>query len=57
MTEMAPTNSNCRSLSLPALLILPRRCLPPVERSFGVKPNQAAKCRAETKFPGSTVKV
>jgi hypothetical protein len=31
--------------------------LPPVERSFGVKPNQAAKCRAETKFPGSTVKV
>lgn len=56
MTDMAPTNSNCRNLSLPALLILPRRCLPPVECSFGVRPSQAAKCRPDAKFPGSTVK-
>ena len=39
MTDMAPTNSNCRNLSLPALLILPIRCLPPVECSFGVRPS------------------
>ena len=37
MTDTAPTNSNWRNLSLPALLILPRRCLPPVECSLGVK--------------------
>jgi hypothetical protein len=56
MTDMAPTNSNCRNLSLPALLILPMRCLPPVECSFGVRPNHAAKWRPDAKFPGSTVK-
>ena len=54
MTDMAPTNSNCLSLSLPALLILPRRCLPPVECSFGVRPSQAAKWRPDSNFPGST---
>src|SRR3984957_9625563 len=56
MTDMAPTNNNCRILSLPALLILPMRCLPPVECSFGVRPSQAAKCRPDAKFPGSTVR-
>src|ERR1700674_4158178 len=55
-TDVAPTTSNCRNLSLPALLILPIRCLPPVECSFGVRPSQAAKCRPDAKFPGSTVK-
>jgi hypothetical protein len=43
ITAMAPTTSNCRSLSLPALLMLPRRCLPPVEYSRGVNPSHAAK--------------
>jgi hypothetical protein len=37
ITAIAPTTSNCRSLSLPALLILPKRCLPPVECSLDVR--------------------
>ena len=52
---MAPTTSNCRSRSLPARLMPPRRWRPPVERSFGVKPSQAAKCRPEVNRPGSIV--
>ena len=36
-TEVAPTTRSCRNLSLPALLIRPRRCLTPVDRSRGVK--------------------
>src|ERR1700712_5257361 len=35
MTDMAPTNSNCRNFSLPALLILPIRCLPPAQGGEG----------------------
>jgi len=34
MSAVAPTTSNWRKRSLPALLIRPRRCLPPVECSF-----------------------
>src|ERR1035437_1193529 len=45
MTDMAPTNSNCRNLSLPALLILPMRCLPPVECSFGPGAYPGQQCR------------
>src|ERR1700676_2285817 len=48
MTDIAPTTSSCRNLSLPALLILPDRCLPAVECSFGVSPNQAARCRPDS---------
>lgn len=54
ITAVAPTTSSCRNLSLPALLIRPRRCLPPVDRSRGVRPNQAAKCRPLSKFAGFT---
>src|SRR5208337_2621335 len=56
ITDIAPTTSSCRNLSLPALLILPGRCLPAVECSLGVSPNQAARCRPDSKLLGSTVK-
>ena len=55
MTAIAPTTSNWRSRSLPALLIFPSRCLPPLDRSFGVKPSHAAKCRPEAKWVALTV--
>ncbi len=55
ITDIAPTTSSCRNLSLPALLIFPVRCLPPVECSRGVSPSQAAKCRPVSKFAGFTV--
>src|SRR5271170_17457 len=57
MTDIAPTTSNCRNRSLPALLMPPMRCLPPVDFSFGVNPIQAEKCRPEAKLAGSTVNV
>lgn len=43
-TAMAPTTSNCRSRSLPVLLIRPRRCFPPVECSRGVGPSDRLAC-------------
>ena len=42
-TDIAPTTSNWRSRSLPALLIPPIRCFPPVECSRGVSPSHAVK--------------
>jgi hypothetical protein len=47
--------SNCRNRSFPALLILPRRRLPPVECSRGTSPSHAAKWRPDSKLPGSIV--
>jgi hypothetical protein len=44
-----------RSPSSPARVIVPRRVLPPVEWSFGVRPIQAAKWRADLKQLGSGV--
>ena len=41
ITAVAPVTSNRRNRSLPARLIPPMRCLPPVECSFGVRPIQA----------------
>jgi hypothetical protein len=43
ITDMAPFTSNARSRSLPARLIPPMRCLPPVACSCGVNPSQAAR--------------
>jgi hypothetical protein len=54
-TAVAPTTRSWRSRSSPALLILPRPCLPPVECSGGVSPSQAAKCRPDAKFGAATI--
>ena len=48
ITAVAPETSNTRNRSLPARLIPPIRCLPPVERSFGVRPAQAARWRPDS---------
>ena len=53
--DRAPTTSSCRSRSLPARLMPPRRWRPPAECSRGVKPSQAATWRADSNWPGSTV--
>ena len=53
ITEVAPETSNTRSRSLPARLMPPIRCLPPVERSFGVRPAQAARWRPDSNIAGS----
>src|SRR5438477_7048567 len=53
ITAVAPSTSNRRKPSSPSRLILPSRCLPPVEFSRGVIPIHAAKCRAERKPFGS----
>jgi hypothetical protein len=44
--DVAPTTSKRRISLLPALVIRPRRVLPPVEFCRGTKPSHAAKCRA-----------
>src|SRR3712207_5257639 len=49
--EVAPSTSNLRISRLPALVIRPRRVLPPVECWRGTNPSQAAKCRAVSKSP------
>src|SRR5882724_9931794 len=53
ITAVAPTTSKLRSRSLPARLIPPRICRPPVDRSLGVNPIHAARCRPDWKWPGS----
>src|SRR3954469_16396110 len=55
ITAIAPTTSSWRSRSLPARLMPPRRWRPPVDRSRGVKPSQAAKWRADSNWLASTV--
>jgi hypothetical protein len=55
ITAVAPTTSNCRNRPLPAFVILPKRGLPPVECSRGVRPNQAAKWRPDSKSPALIV--
>src|SRR4051794_10153953 len=44
--DVAPSTSSLRVSLLPALVIRPRRVLPPVEFCRGTKPSQAANCRA-----------
>src|SRR5215213_1966598 len=55
--DVAPSTSNRRISRLPALVIRPRRVLPPVECCLGTSPSQAAKCRALLKatMPSPTV--
>ena len=43
MPEVAPETNKARRRSLPARLMRPIRCFPPVECSFGVSPIQAAR--------------
>jgi hypothetical protein len=42
-----PVTNNRRNRSLPVRLMPPRRCLPPVECSFGVRPIPAARWRPD----------
>src|SRR3954452_24374371 len=49
--EVAPSTSKVRICPFPALVILPRRVLPPLECCRGTSPSQAAKCRALLKLP------
>src|SRR3954451_1314137 len=49
--DVAPSTSRVRISRLPALVIRPRRVLPPVERCRGTRPSQAAKCRALRNAP------
>ena len=53
ITAVAPETSRTRSRSLPARLMPPIRCLPPVERSFGVRPAHAARWRPDSNIAGS----
>jgi hypothetical protein len=50
---VAPETSKTRNRSLPPRLMPPIRCLPPVERSFGVRPAQAARWRPDSNVAGS----
>ena len=52
ITAVAPETSNTRNRSLPARLIPPIRCLPPVERSFGVMCGRPVGARAEENADG-----
>jgi hypothetical protein len=54
-TAVAPTTINWRKRSLPCREIPPRRCLPPVDFCFGLRPSQAAKCRPDLNCLASTV--
>src|SRR5215207_5688372 len=49
--DVAPSTSSLLISRLPALVIRPRRVLPPVECCLGTSPSQAAKCRALGKAP------
>ena len=53
ITEVAPATSKTRNRSLPARLIPAIRCFPPVDRSFGVRPAQAARWRPDSNAAGS----
>src|ERR1700733_7812923 len=53
ITAVAPVTNNRRNRSLPARLMPPKRCLPPVECSFGVRPIQAARWRPDLNAAGS----
>src|SRR3712207_9186980 len=49
--EVAPSTSRVRISRLPALVIRPRRVLPPGEGWRGTSPGQAGECRALLKGP------
>jgi hypothetical protein len=55
MTAVAPVTSTLRKASSPARVMTPGLTLPAVEWSFGVRPSQAAKCRADRKSWGAGV--